>query len=485
MLRIIVLTIGVFIALLATPLSASAAQAGECDAAQGIVWREMGTKSFSILYPDVYEPIGRMLSTQTQGDALDLEYARLEALFETSLPLPVSIRIYPDIQAYSCLNSQGGEILPSSIHSHSGAREIALIGNNILANPSAWVQNRFNFIRYELGILFARQIASDRVPPGLLAAIGHYTQDPFETIGRLQLNWADWPAPTQDWHSLWEQASPQQDLGQQLQATSAVAFLVDSYGWAPFLKFLHSLPASRGFSPALSQSFGADFSQLEAEWISYYPRYFQGRWQSHLIYNYDLSVYLDLIRAEKYSEADRKLQKAIVFLEKMHSPQRLAEARVLQAMARSGQEAVSLFARSQRAFQVGDFPGSLALLRQAEQRFAQAGTRFIHLDEHSGYRQQVLQVVALRGELDRLKERVDGQGNTFLLAAQLVPLGRSLSALGDAQGYAEVRAIAQVIEARQQTQFDALAAAVLVVIAMLLVVLIRLLRLKPPPEAQL
>jgi len=463
----------------------AALQTGGCDAFQGISWRERNTKSFIILYPEQYEAIAHTLTDGYRAGALDLEYTRFEALFETSLTLPISIRIYPDHQSYSCLNSISNIIPPGSTHTHSGTREIALIGDNIIANFPAWIQFETNLIRYELGVLFARQTAGDRIPSGLEAAVGQYVQDPVLTIGTLRLNRSDWLAPAQDLYSLWENAPTHPDLENQIHATSTIAFLVDQYGWGSFLGFLQSISSSQSFSQAVTQAYGSDLATLEKEWRAYLPRYIQGRWQSHEIYNYDLEPYQQMISEGEYIEADRLLREAISFLEKIHHPEKLGRALALIEMARSGQEAENLLAQAQQALQAGDYQGSLALLDQAEEKYILSGNRLAHLDELSAYRQQINQVTALHGELAGIQERITNQWNTLSLAAQLISLGRNFSTLGDSNGHSQVLEMAEIVEARQKEQYLLFAAAIFTIVLALLIYRFHLVRYKQPPEANL
>jgi hypothetical protein len=298
------------------------------------------------------------------------------------------------------------------------------------------------------------------------------------------LNWKEWLEPAQDWRSLWEDTATRQELNRQLQATSTVAFLVDTYGWASFLKFLKSLPASQSYRQSLAQAYELDLTRLEAGWQAYYPGYFRERWQSHPLYNYDLESYETLIREEKYLEAGSQLQAVIEFLEKVRQPERAEQARLLLQMARKGQEADALMAQSRQSFYSGDYPSSLALLVQAERKYGQIGNLY-RLDELYAYRDQVHKVLRLHAELAHMQGLVRTHWNTLSLSAQLVSLGSRLSDLGDTHGHAQVREMAQVIEARQRGQHILLSLAALVIVLALLGIRVRLLWRNPAPEAQL
>jgi hypothetical protein len=481
-LRLLFLT--VLLISLAAPFPAGAAfQGWDCTAPPADGWREARTRSFAILYPPEYENLGQGLAA-LHGEALDLEYDRFAALFETSLALPVSIRIYPDMESFDCLNAQPAELQPLAIHSHIGAREIALIGSNILADLPSWSKNLAEAFRYELGALFTEHSAGAALPPGLLVGTARYLQDPAQTVGLLQLDWRDWAEPTQSWRSLWEEAATRQELSRQLQATSIVAYLVDTHGWAPFLKFLQSLPASQSYRQSLFQAYGQELAELEAGWRDYYPAYFRERWQFNVLHNYDLETPAGLIQAEEYAEADRRLKEAIIFLQKVRQPEKLAQAQALLADAQTGHEADSLVAQSRQAFHAGDYPRSLALLSQAEKNYAQIGS-YYRMDELAAYRDQVHQILALHAELDRLQVQAAAPWDTLSLGGRLVALGRRLSALGDTSGHARVLELARAVEARQRELHAVLSLAGLGVILALFGMRLWLLKREPAPEAQL
>lgn len=478
-----------------TTQARAAGRLADCDLAQTIDWRETSTRAFSILYPPDYEVVADLLTAErgeggaAPGSRLDLEAARFEALFETGLPQPVMIRIYPDLPSYTCLNAgsgaAGSALPPGSMQLATGGREISLLGANILADFPAWAKNDLDLLRYDLATLLTRQIGGAETPPGLLNAVGHYAQAPQTTLAGLQLSRGDWLEPSQDWRSLWEGAAGGQDLRQQVEAVSTVAYLVDTYGWERFLKLLHNLAAAPGIGPALAQVYGVALDELERGWRAYYPAYFNGDWQQHPFYNYDLGRYQRLIQAEQYGEADRQLQAALVFIEKTHNPDKLVEAQALLWQARQGQAANAHFAQAQQAFQNGDYAGSLTLLAQAEQGYTEAQTRIYHLDELAAYRQRVIDVLGLHQELKRLEAEVRTSWNTFWLAHRLVQVGSRLGTLGDRPGYDQAARLLGVIQARQQQQFSWLAAGVLGLVVGLLALLIGLMRRRPPMEAQL
>lgn len=483
MVKISSAVLALLILIIAFPTSTLAAQTRACDNIQGIDWQSSSTKTFIILYPQEFSPIGQILTARGLGRALDDEYNRFSALYQTSLPTPVSIRIYPDVRTYSCLNSPTNEIGDETIHSHSGGREIALIGDNIQRNFAVWAAHDINLVRYELSLLFARQVSGDRLPPGLSEAIGRYSQDPAQTLGLLELSWSDWQEPTYTWRSLWD-GGPE-DLARQVEAASTVAFLVDRFGWTNFLSFIQSLSSSRSYSHSLEQIYRTEASNLEQQWQAYYPVYFRGRWKTHPVYNYDLSQFQQQIRSEQYLEADKGLQSALEFLQKMEDTDRILYAQRLQIQAKKGQEAEYMFAQSRQAYEGGRYAESLAWLTRSEQLYAEVGTRIYHLDEFSAYRQQVHETLALHVELDRLEADAAASWNTFWLGRRITRLAERLYSLGDIFGHQRAARLATLINSRRQAQYLLFATGVIVLALVLLVVRVWLARRMPPVEAQL
>ncbi|NMB89059.1 MAG: hypothetical protein GYA17_11925 [Chloroflexi bacterium] len=474
-----------FIALInPTHVSASPREA-VCEATQDYSWKNASTQHFSVLYTEEYAVLNTMLTAGSHGRLLDAEYERFNALFEETLPQPVSIRIYPDPQTYACLNSVAGEVSLNLSHTSSGSREIALIGNNILANMPFWAEHSLNMIRYDLGSLFVKQASANAAPPGLVSAVGHYLQEPAVTMATLDLNQSDWQAPGSDWRQLWEDPDTAQDIGKQLQATSAVAYVVKNYGWDPFLSFLQRLPAAPDFSQALADTYGVRFTELEAGWRTYYPLYFRGDWQSNPLYDYDLSAYTQLIRMERYREAGLGLQEAIRFLEAVHNEGSLLQARGLLQVATQGLQGDTLYVQSQQAFQSGDYLAALGYLNQAELFYGQTPNRVYHLDEFTTYRNQIIEVIALHAELERLQTLANSPWNAVWYSRRLIALGQRLGSLGDVQGYQEALALAELAEAQLLRAYTYLTAGILVVVTGLLGYLWVWMRRTPPPEAQL
>ncbi len=461
----------------------AAPQGAVCTGLAPVSWTETRIGSFALLFPAGDEVIRSALSL-FDAEVLESEYARFAALFETTLPLPISIRVYPTENHYYCLNAGPPEIQVGSMHSHIGAREIAFIAENILRNFQGWVVNYQEMFRYEQALLFAEQVSAGQLPPGLLAAIGRYAQNPLMTLAPLSLTLSDGDSRAYPWSELWDSLGPQGDLGRRLHALSTVAFLLDEYGWPRFLQFLQDLPSSGGYRALLTQVYGQDFSALERAWQAYVPGYFSGRWRVNLIYNYDLAPYSEQIAAGNYAEAAKGLQEVIAFLEKINAGAKLRQARGLLSQAAFGGEANDLVIEARKALAEGEYERSIDLLDQAQHNYSLI--RYYHrMDELNTYRAQVQEVQALHSELEQLAPRVEASPNIFSLAGRLVEVGTRLGQLGDARGQEQVRALALRIEERQRGLQFALTALGALLVLGLLGLRIALLWRRPAPEAEL
>jgi tetratricopeptide (TPR) repeat protein len=476
-------------------------------------WRETRTQYYSILYPNTAQ--GLAVLSVLPGSLLDAEYARFAALFEASLPLPVTLRIYPTETEYTCLNPLAPEIPPGAVHSHTGAREIAFIadnfsaqygtwpeslpgtasvpfgsseksfiGNDISLRSDDWQEYPIDILRYEQAILFTGQVAGGQAPAGLAMGIGHYLQDPRETIGPLHLSPEDWQTPTKDWRDLWENQRTQTDLETELQATSTVAFLVDQFGWEPFLQFLKSLPTSSSYSLSLQQTYQQDLAALQEQWTAYFPSYLQSRWQINVVYNYDLTPYQKLLATGNYVEAADGLQKAIAFLQKINQEQGLKLAQDMLAKAVAEQNAEEMVVKAQQALHSGQYQKSMDLLIQAEQSFFQMQV-YYKIEQLAASRRQLREIIALQSELQHLKSEMETNPNAFTLSAQLFSLDQRLGQLGDLHGQRQVRELAKQAEVKMRQQQAALSGVGAVFIFALLGLRIWLLKRKPQPEVDL
>ncbi|HLF88695.1 MAG TPA: hypothetical protein VI451_07125, partial [Anaerolineales bacterium] len=276
-------------------------------------WGETSTRAFTFTYQKSV-PLGAEISAQ-YGDRLDAEYNRFANLFQVSLNTPITVRIYPNGTDYTCLNALAPNIPIGQTHSHVGGREIALIGQYILADPESWQINGFDTLRHELAILFVQYLTGDKAPPGLTIGVGIYAEDPALTFER-RLASAPPPtdAPSLTWRGAWEAPDVITSPDVNLQAASIVAYLVDVYGWDKFVAFLSTLRTAESYHAALTAVYKVEAGALEEQWLTYYPLYFEGRWRDNALYEFSLSAYEQLITAGAYQAATDGLTPIIALL---------------------------------------------------------------------------------------------------------------------------------------------------------------------------
>ena len=455
----------------------------DCNAFSSLEWKEKRSRNFAVLYALPNVDLGQAVTTLAAGQ-FDAEYERLAAVFNVSLSLPATIRLYPDERAYVCLNPQVPELAPGATHSHLGQREIALVAENIQTDPATWMDNGLEIFRYEVAQLFVEQISGARAPVGLGVAVGYYAQDPLKTQQPLHLQPGEWLAPTREWTALWEDPETSKNFHLGLQAASTAAYLIDGFGWQKFLRFLQELRTAAGYRQALSAVYAIALPDLQAQWREYFPLYFQQRYLDNVLYNFDLGPYDKLLKAGAYSDAASGLLETLAFLQKSGQDQKAQLAQQLMERAQRGQEAGLLAAQSRLALLQGDYTHALQQVEQARHQYALLGN-FTRLDELDAYRAQLEKILFLHTELDIVKDRLSIENNPFVLAERLLELQKRSAELGDLQGQVQVRQMGQVVQNRQRVVQTLLGVVGAGLALILLGARIWMIRYKPAPEAQL
>jgi hypothetical protein len=449
---------------------------------KSVEWAETSTPFFSYIYPLENDAVGKMIHWAT-NEALQEDYEKFVSLFEESLSVPITIRIYPDMLEYQCLNALAPELAPETYHTHIGIKEIAVIGERVELSAASWRVDVLNALRHETAALFVQQITDAKAPPGLLAGVGAYAEDPIYSFGARTPSGTASDTPNSTWRVLWERTDISQDRGATLQATSIVAYLVDVYGWSKFLEFLESLATAESYRNALVDTYGVQLSDLQDQWELFYPLFFEGRWRSNVFYDFDLSPYDQLLAAGAYADVAEDLKEVIAFLEDLGRTEKVERAKEMLQKAQIGQEAGGLVRQSRQALQEGDYERSIALADQAEQKYNQIGDsrRLSELDE---YRSWATEVLKLRTEIDEVYRRMD-TGNELASVERLNQVGRRLSELGDDQGLDRIRSIfAEIERSRQARATETIHSAVLL-LGFLILIRILLIKISPTPEAQI
>lgn len=458
----------------------SPASAQTCS---NLTWGETKTRAFAFTY-QASNPLGAELAEQ-YGELLDETFARFSALFEITLPVPVMVRVYPTERDYYCYNALAPQIPLGQTHSHIGGREIALIAQNIQAQPNDWSNEALDAFRGELAVLFLNRLTAEHTPEGLQIGINVYAQDPFVTFEqRVDETNPPFEKPSASWRSLWELPDPIGSPSHTIEAASITAYLIDVYGWNRFLEFADALRTAESWRLALESVYPADANALEAQWAeTYYPRFMSGRWRENAFYQLSLSPYEDLVHAGAYQAAADGLDNVIKLLTTLEDGARLNQAKALKATALQGLAADALARQARQAYLEGDFIASETFAADAiESYIALSDVR--NLDSLLTIQAQAAEVIELHDELDGIESKLSSPF-TLRSAARLHQIGSRLQELGDTAG---AKRAADAITQLNSLKYNvSLAAAAL---GTLLAAAIFFLRLKgfktePPPEVQI
>lgn len=460
---------------------ASFVAANQCPA-PNLEWLERRTPEFALVYSRVdsrlQQPFSGQLAPQLQAD-----YLRFSQLFDAALPLPITLRAYPDLQQYLCLNPVAAPPPPNVFHSHIGAREIVLISQFMDFERDGWQSDLINAVRYEMALLFVEQISDGQAPPGLMAGIAIYTQEPAIVMTDELVNQPNVSDPELSWRVLWESSDTLQERALALEAMTTVAYLVDVYGWPKFQQFLHALSTTEGYRQALWQTYEIELADLQAQWVRYYPVFFQGRWRANVFYGFDFAEFERLIELGAYADATQSLREAMVFLEGLGDTESIVYAQELLARSETGQEAGALLRQSRQALQNKQYEQAVALAEQSEEKYIALGDSR-RIEELNSYRVWAEEILAMRAELNLLENEVIARDQEAA-ATRLLEMGPRLRELGDTDSVSRIEALLQQETSRQQQAAVEILQLGLLAIIALVVVRLLLLLWRVPPEARL
>ncbi len=418
--------------------------------AQELEWAELRSPSFAVIFPEEAAELAQLLFA-AYGGALEEEYARLARLFQTDLTLPISLRIYPDMPAFECLNAVNLPVDPTRSHLHLGSREIAFIASNLHIDPFGFQNVSLNDLRYEMAILFVERITDGKAPPGLAEGVGIYALEPGLGSGPEELLNNGNPGPLSAWAYLWNDPETAADPWRSVQAGSSVAFLVDVYGWEFFIDFLERLRTAPGYRQALAATYDRPAAELEAQWQQYLTQYLAGRWRANALYEFDLSPFEELLRAGAYEAAAESLDEAIRFLEQIGDEAQLARAQQLIYLALHGQEAGARVREARQALLDGDHAGAIALAETARDKYLELGDER-RLTEIQLYQDTAEEILALRAELGQLSAEV-AAGATDP-TDRLIELGGRLGELGDTGSVEQTNQLLEQLAERQRSALE-------------------------------
>ena len=479
--RFIAITIAIFQTLARLFLFQVSVETDVCPKNE-IIWTETATSNFAIIYPEGADLIGNSVYRVASID-LERSFARLIAFFETTIPVPVTIRIYPTENVYACFNPLAPELRERIFLTHVGAREIALIEEKIDFTQLAWQEQLLNALRHELAVLFVEQITDGKAPPGLISGVGAYAEDPDYVLGNRQTSGDASKSPSLSWRELWEYDDISQDRGTTIKSMSNVAFLIDVYQWPKFLEFLNNLSRSEGYRQAISDTYQLAFSDIEEQWRQYYPYFFEGRWRANVLYDFDLSVFEELIYAGAYSDAAVGLKEVIEFLESIQDTRKAEEALVLLDKAKLGELAGTIVSQSRQALQNKDYEKSINLAIQAEEIYISLDAQH-RLDELDVYKSKAEEVLALQTELEHINNQIVG-GESDPDIQRLKEIGVRLFELGDNESQSTINLIFENNVAQQEQEIESVKNTAIIAVLILFLVRFILTFIKPPKEAKL
>lgn len=393
-------------------------------------WREVGADSFVILYTSNDVSLAKELREQYIL-TIEKELPKFEAAFGTQIAKPITIRLYPTLTEYTCLNTLAPILTADDSHTHIGSREIALIAAVINRSPMTWEEQALNALRHELAVLFGEQLSDGEAPPGLLQGLGGYFEDPQDTFPLRYAASGEISQPDRGLQRLWEEDYPASNDLVVLQQTSVVSYLIEVFGWEEVLDYLTTIGNLQGYRQATMDVFGVSTTDIETYWIQYFPAYVESRWENNVVHGYDLAVFEQLIPSGAYSDAAQMLERLIPVLSIFSDDGQAQRAANLLAQAESGVLAANLALEARQAILSGDYVNAYSYAQEAQERYQLLNdTR--RLEEIAVYLNLSKEVLTLREELVLL--RGDGSPLDPVRSQRIVEIGRRLSELGDKDG---------------------------------------------------
>ena len=306
---------------------------------------------------------------------VDQIYRDLAGVFNTELPPPINLRLFPTEESYYEVNPLAERLTGVVAHAVNSRAEIAIaVPRTKTLTEEALVNN----VRHELTHLFASSLSDGNLTAGFQEGIAQYLEKPTgdaapEPVllgqaleqGRL-LTWAELDEAREVY------SDPQVAYPQTL---SIVSFLVDRYDFPTLVNFIKAAAEEPGYRSALETAYGQPADELEADWLAYLPEYLAGRWQINALYAYDLSRVTELVDNGAYTDAAAELAEILALLESTEQVDTLAEAEALLARSHRGQAAGALAGEAREALLSGDYPLTVAKGRAAIDAYEALGYR--------------------------------------------------------------------------------------------------------------
>ena len=357
------------------------------DEAPLINWQELKTQNFIIVYAASVEGLSDeecvcgIEEAEFYATFIDEIYQDLVAVFEVELETPINLRLFPTEESYYEVNPLAERITGVIAHALNNRAEIAIA---LPRTKSLSEEDIINNMRHELTHFFASLLSDSELNTGFQEGIAQYLEKPNDLTSydpallelafeenRL-LTWAALDKAEQVFKD------PQVAYPQTL---SMVSFLIDRYGFSSFIEFIKANATEPGYRSALETAYGKSADELETEWLTYLPEYFDGRWKINTIYAFDLTRVTTLVSGGAYSDAESELIEIIALLESTDQAETLAEAELLLARVHQGQAAAALTDEARQAVQANDY--ALAVSK---------GNAAIAAYEELGYRDRIPEI---------------------------------------------------------------------------------------------
>lgn len=403
------------------------------------------TKYFVILFFDNDFNIANQLYSN-YAQTLDQEYEYFKRIFNTDLQLPINIRVYATRDEYADLNPQADQITNIATHSHVGFREIALISDAIQSTPE-WISLALDDLRYELGILFVEHITDLKSPPGLLAGVGQYVQNPAKVESNQP--WINIPGfdPTisnSSWQNVLDSPLSLTEQYLKLQAYSIVAFMIDQYSWIEFVNFLRYLSNSTPYSQVISQYYNLDSGVFQELWSTYYPTFWTERWKYNVLYNYDLSPFEKVLSEGGYTDVEQRLKDLKPFLEMSQQAEKIIRVDQMLEITCKGREAGGKALEARQALIQGNFNDSIQLSNDALAKYKEINDSR-RIDELNAYKNRAIEILQLREKVRNITSILSLSSNSDPVVTELKILGERLYKLGDNYGSEQVNSALEQI----------------------------------------
>lgn len=458
----LVLAVAIAAASFGAGVGAASGQESRCGEQD---WEQAESAGLNVWYPGNHRDEGREIAG-IAGPMVGETAPKVAEVFGLTATPDIFIRVYPDESTFLCLNPVA-YATPITPVFGIGENEIVVLLDRLSTMRANWPLELSESMAGGLLQLAANSITEGTIPFGLFVGIGGYGIPP----DRLLLEGGT--AIESELPLLVDLVSnrgvQRGDALFRLQATSFVAYLVDTYGWTDFVSVLSGIRPENSSLEALKGTYGIQIQTLENGWHGYWESYLDGRIHHHLLYSIDLERQEELISIGAYETAVTELREIMPFATLFGSAS-VPRATGLLDRAESGLEGEALLVQARQALLDGRYAESLVLAQQASGKFNELDNedRRREVEEFIGWASDVL---SLRAEIVYWSERT---GIWSIVAIpRLIAIRDKLSELGDSEG---VTTVSAEIGQSFGSQVKVLRAAQIVLTAGVLLALLRAIR---------